>query len=168
MSLEVIIGERTAEVEIIEKDNNIVKIAIDGKIYDIDIVMVENGVFSILHNNKSYNVELTRNTAKNYTVNTLYESFEVEIVDAQSKYIKNRGLGDTGDDADRIFSPMPGKVVKINVQVGDVVPAGETVIVVEAMKMQSEYKVKSERVIKEVLVNEGDTVESNQTLIILE
>ena len=43
-----------------------------------------------------------------------------------------------------------------------------TVIVVEAMKMQSEYKVKRECTIKDVLVKEGDTVEGNQTLIVLE
>ena len=45
---------------------------------------------------------------------------------------------------DRITSPMPGKVVKIPVSVGQEMKAGETVIVIEAMKMQSNYKVTSD------------------------
>ena len=63
---------------------------------------------------------------------------------------------------------MPGKVVKIPVQKGDHLQAGDIVIVLEAMKMQSNYKVNSECIVKDILVNEGDSVIGNQTLILLE
>lgn len=63
---------------------------------------------------------------------------------------------------------MPGKVVKIPVQKGDHLQAGDIVIVLEAMKMQSNYKVNSECIVKDILVNEGDSVNGNQTLILLE
>ena len=68
----------------------------------------------------------------------------------------------------RITSPMPGKVVKIPVSVGQEMKAGETVIVIEAMKMQSNYKVTSDCRIKEILVQEGDNIAGEQTLIRLE
>jgi biotin carboxyl carrier protein len=42
------------------------------------------------------------------------------------------------------------------------------VIIVEAMKMQSEYKVKKDRIIKQILVKEGDTINADQPLIIVE
>lgn len=45
---------------------------------------------------------------------------------------------------DKIVSPMPGKVVKIPVKAGDRLQAGDIVVVIEAMKMQSNYKVNSE------------------------
>ena len=61
---------------------------------------------------------------------------------------------------------MPGKVVKIPVQKGDHLQAGDIVIVLEAMK--SNYKVNSECIVKDILVNEGDSVNGNQTLILLE
>jgi biotin carboxyl carrier protein len=77
---------------------------------------------------------------------------------------KHDHLGDTS----AISSPMPGKIVKILVNKGDQVKAGETVIIVSAMKMESEYKVKSDRTIKEILVKEGDTIDGNQPLIIIE
>ena len=69
---------------------------------------------------------------------------------------------------DKIIAPMPGKVVKIPVQKGDHLQAGDIVIVLEAMKMQSNYKVNSECIVKDILVNEGDSVNGNQTLILLE
>ena len=169
MILEIKIGDRTANVELISKEGNKVQVTIDNKLYEVDIVMVENGVYSIILGNKSYNIELVRDEGgKKYMVNTPYNYFPLEIIDMQAKYMKNRRRDDIDSTQERIFSPMPGKVIKIPVKKGDVVTAGQTVIIVEAMKMQSEYKVKRDSRIKDILVKEGDTVEGNQTLIVLE
>lgn len=168
MSYEVNIDDQTSTIELLNRDGNKVKIVLDGKKYDADIVMVEKGVYSIIMDGVSYNIELIENnSSKNYVVNTLYESFDVEIVDAESKYLKSRKKDD-GDDNNVISTPMPGKVVKILVKVGDKVKAGETVIIISAMKMESEYKVKKDRLIKEILVKEGDVVDGHQPLIYIE
>lgn len=168
MSYEVIINDRVATIELLNRDKNQIKIVVDGKKYDVDILMVEEGVYSIIMDGVSYNIELFENSSsKQYTVNTLYESFDVEIVDAESKYLKSRKK-DEGDDDHTISTPMPGKVVKIPVSVGDKVKAGDVVIIISAMKMESEYKVKKDRVIREILVKEGDIVEGHQPLIIIE
>ena len=63
---------------------------------------------------------------------------------------------------------MPGKVVSIPVQPGDELKAGDIAIVLEAMKMQSNYKVSSDCRVKNILVTEGEAVQDNQTLIELE
>ena len=169
MSLEIHVGERQADVELLSKEGYKVQLSIDGKVYDADIVMIENGVYSVILENKSYNAELVRgDNARSYIISTLYNTIPVEIVDSQAKYMKSRQKDDIDESQDRIFSPMPGKVVKIPVNVGDQVTAGTTVIIVEAMKMQSEYKVKRDSIIKEILVKEGDTIDGNQTLIVLE
>lgn len=168
MALEVNVDGQSVSVELLGKDGNMHKFAIDGKVYDVDLVMVEPGVFSILHKNKSFNVELTQGKdPKSYFINTLYNSFDVKILDAEAKYLNSRKQDDLGDD-NVISSPMPGKVVKILVKKGDKVKAGETVIIVSAMKMESEYKVKQDRVVKDVKVKEGDTVDGNQPLVIVE
>lgn len=169
MSLEIQVGERVAKVELISKEGNKVQISIDDKIYDVDIVMVENGVYSIITGDKSYNVELTRSeSGKSYLVNTPYSNFPIEIIDMQEKYIRNRMKDDIDESQEKIIAQIPGKIVKIPVKKGEEVKAGQTVIIVEAMKMQSEYKVKRDCIIKNILVNEGVTVESNQTLIELQ
>lgn len=167
MSNEININDRNALVEILSREGNRVRISIDGKKYDADVVMVEEGVYSILIDNKSHNIELTRTDNKNYMVNTYSKSFNVEIIDAESKYMKSRRQDDSHEDA-VISSPMPGKIVKILVKVGDEVKAGDTVIIVSAMKMESEYKVKKDRVIKEIKVKVGDTIQANQPLVVIE
>jgi biotin carboxyl carrier protein len=168
MSFEIKINDRIANIELLSRDGSAYQIAIDNKIYELDAEEVELGVYSILLDNKSFNVELVQGkNSKAYTVNTLYETFDIEIIDAETKYLKNRKK-DEGEDTNVITSPMPGKVVKILFKEGDAVKAGETVIVVSAMKMESEYKVKQDRIIKRILVKEGDTVNGDQPMVVIE
>jgi biotin carboxyl carrier protein len=106
--------------------------------------------------------------SKKYLVNTFAKSFNVEVIDAESKYIRSRNSGLEVEGANTIQSPMPGKVVKIPVKVGDLVENGQTIVVVEAMKMQSEFKVSGDKIITEILVKEGDTVEAHQIMVKME
>jgi len=168
MALEINIDNQSVDVELVGHNGNYYQVSINGKVYDVDLVMVEKGVYSILHKHKSYNVELSPGKEpKSYIINTLYNSYEVDILDAEAKYQKSRKQDDL-EDGSVISSPMPGKVVKILVKKGDKVKAGETVIIVSAMKMESEYKVKKDRTILEVKVKEGDTIDGNQPLVIVE
>ena len=166
--MEMHIGDRVADVTLVNKDGNKVELTIDGKPIEVDIVMAENGSCSILHNGNSYNAELIRGEGgKNYDVNMFYRSYHVDVVDTQAKYLRMRKNNDERQ-SDKIVAPMPGKVVSIPVSVGDKLNAGDIAIVLEAMKMQSNYKVTSDCTVKTILVAEGDAVQDNQTLIELE
>ena len=163
--MEIRVGNRIADIELISKDGNAVKISIDGKVLNVDVVMAENGVCSILMDGISYNAELIRaEGGKNYTVNTLFASLGVEILDAKAKLLSARKK-DGEKQTDRIISLMPGKVVRVMVAAGDRLSAGDTVLVIEAMKMQSNFKVSEDCVVREVLVKEGDLVNSDQVLV---
>jgi biotin carboxyl carrier protein len=105
---------------------------------------------------------------KQYIANTYYKSYEIEIIDAETRYQQNRNKGLLDQAQNTISTPMPGKVVRIPVKANEKVTAGQTVIVVSAMKMESEYKVSRDAVIKKILVNVGDTVKSHQPLIIID
>jgi biotin carboxyl carrier protein len=168
MALEIGIDGKSVSVELLGKDGDVHKVAIDGKVYEVDLVEVEKGVYSMLYKNKSYNVELTSGKEpKTYTINTLYNTYEVKILDAEAKYLEARKMDELSEEV-VISSPMPGKVVKILVKKGDRVKAGDTVVIVSAMKMESEYKVKRDRLIKDVKVKEGEVVDGNQPLIVVE
>ncbi|HZK06809.1 MAG TPA: acetyl-CoA carboxylase biotin carboxyl carrier protein subunit [Bacteroidales bacterium] len=168
MSLEIKLNGRTARVMMHKKQGHLYEIEVDDKMYHLDALMVEQGVYSVLHDNTSYNVELIeKNDHRHFNVNTLYHSYDVEIIDAETKYKRNRSKEEL-DDIRNISSPMPGKIVKIPVKVGDHVKAGDTVVIVSAMKMESEYKVQKDRVVSRINVKEGDIVESNQVLIVVE
>jgi biotin carboxyl carrier protein len=169
MAYEITLENRSAQVELLNKAGNKTLITVDGKKYDIDITMVEKGVYSILYNGHSYNVELIEGeTSKKYVVNTFARTFNVEIIDAETKYLHSRMQGIEHEGENDLSSPMPGKVVKIPVSVGEAVTSGQTLIVVEAMKMQSEFKAKADRIVKDILVREGDTVDAHQVMIKLE
>jgi biotin carboxyl carrier protein len=168
MSYEVKINDRHSTIELLSREGTKFNILIDKNYYELDIAEVEKGVYSILHENRSFNVELVEGrNSKSYIVNTLYEAFDVEIIDAETKYLMNRRK-DEGEDQNVISSPMPGKVVKVLFKEGDFVKAGDTIVVVSAMKMESEYKVKQDRKIKRILVKEGDTVSGDQPMVVIE
>lgn len=166
--MEVQIGNRVAEVELISKDKNFVRLSINGEEYEVDVTMLEDGVYSILHNGRSYNAELSRSEDnKSYKVNAAFSTYDVKIIDEKAKYLRMRKDADDRQD-NKIASPMPGKIVSIPVKAGDVLAKGDTVIVIEAMKMQNSIKVASDCTVKEILVNEGDAINANQLLINLE
>lgn len=167
-NLEIRLNDRIARVSLQEREGNRYIIRVDDKTYDARIIMVERGVYLLLMDGKSHNIELIEaGNPKKYTINTYRYSYDAEVIDAETRYLQSRHA-DQGDDEAFIASPMPGKVVRILVKPGDKVKAGDTVIIVSAMKMESEYKVKKDRTIKEIKVNEGDTVDANQPLVIIE
>lgn len=64
-----------------------------------------------------------------------------------------------------LLAPIPGLVVKINVSEGDVVKSGDTVMILEAMKMESEINAEKDGSVQKILVKEGDNIEEGQALI---
>jgi biotin carboxyl carrier protein len=167
MSHEISLNGKLDKIEIIKRSGNVLDVMVGDRKYHMDIIEVENSVYSILLDGTSFNVELIPLERKRYTANTLYHSFDVEIVDAETRYMNNR-KGHENEEQSFISTPMPGKVVKILAKEGQEVKAGETLIIVSAMKMESEYKVSSDRIVKEILVTEGDNIDGNQPLITLE
>ncbi|TRO81155.1 biotin/lipoyl-binding protein [Desulfuromonas acetexigens] len=67
----------------------------------------------------------------------------------------------------QVGAPMPGKIFKLLVNVGDEVKAGETLLSTEAMKMETNVKAKEDGVVKEVLFKEGDQVQQGDLLVLL-
>jgi len=67
-----------------------------------------------------------------------------------------------------VVSPMPGKIISINVKKGQQVKVGDVVIILEAMKMEQEIKSSLEGTVGDIPVAEGDTVKKEQALIIVE
>ena len=75
------------------------------------------------------------------------------------------GAGRAAGGPSDIKSPMPGKVVKILVNPGEQVVAGQGVVVVEAMKMENELRASRAGAVTDVLVKEGQAVEAGQTIL---
>ncbi len=167
--LEIEINGRTLQAEILEKNSHCLIASIDGKTYEVDLQKMESGIYSLLHKGRSYEMEVTRNEQKNnYSVQTNGHVWDVQIVDAEIRYQRNHNKGKLGTNENHISSPMPGKVVAIPVEEGQEVKEGDTLIIISAMKMESEYKAPQDARVKKINVKAGDNIEGNEVLIELE
>ena len=102
----------------------------------------------------------------------LYE-VEVEEVDGKaskstSKEVKVEKSTKVSNSANTINAPIAGKVIDIKVAVGDHVSKGQTVAIIEAMKLENEIQSPVSGVIKQISVNNGDDVRNKDVLFILE
>ena len=68
----------------------------------------------------------------------------------------------------KVACPLPGTVISINVKEGDTVSAGQTLIVLEAMKMENNIDAERGGVVKQVLVSAGATVMEGDVLLVIE
>jgi biotin carboxyl carrier protein len=169
MELELNLNGRKALLKEVSRDGNLYTISVDNKIFNVDLVKVGPAEYSVLYKGHSYNIEVIPGAEpKHYTVNTFYFTNEIEVVDAETRYMRSRDEAAGGHASNIIRSPMPGKIVKILVQEGDTVEAGQTVIIVSAMKMESEFKAAKPGVVSNIAVAEGDTVDGNQIMVEIE
>ncbi len=169
MPIEIKLDDRIASVKVLNQNENLLEIMVDDKIYHVDLMHNDEGIFSILENNRSHNISLVPSSKpKSYTAHTLYYTYELEVIDAEARYIRNRGEGVPAQSEKKITAPMPGKIVKVLVEPGQTVIKGQTAVIISAMKMESEYKVALDGTVKRVMVKAGDTVETNQVLIEIE
>lgn len=170
MKLDITINDEVRRVEMLSKNGNSVLMKVNDKIYNVDIRHTSAYVYSLLLEQDSFNIELAQSekNPKKYFINHGIDNMTATLTDCQTRYAQSRTSGGMADDSNIIQTPMPGKIVKILVNEGDKVKEGDTVIIVEAMKMQSEYKASGDKKVKKIMVKEGDPIEGNQPLVILE
>ena len=113
-------------------------------------------------------LELFPLVAKTYLTNEKKKAYEASASakspaqGAASKSEKGAAAPITGNT---IVAPLPGRVISILVKVGDKVSAGQDVAILEAMKMENNISSDFSGVVKQIIVNEGDTVAANAILI---
>ena len=168
MSLEIISGKRKETIEILKQDKNKITLLLGKTNYELNVVRTSNYQYSIIYNGKSYDIAVVKEKDhKNYIVDTEAHSYKIEIIDAESKFQKMKQKTETEDKDNSIVSPIPGKVVKIFVKPGQKVKVGDTIIIISAMKMDSEFKTNKDGTVKKINVKEGDTVKGGKKLVII-
>ena len=126
---------------------------------------VEPGLYSILKHGLSHQVRVAKHRDA-YKVEVDGRPATVTLRDPRA--LLNRRAAGAGSGRQSIAAPMPGKIVRVLVAVGDAVEAGQGLIVVEAMKMQNEMKAPRAGVIVEVKVAPGATVTAGDPLVVIE
>lgn len=133
-----------------------------------DVLKVDNRFYHILTGGKSFNVEVVRldKTAKTMTLQVNGTKYEVSLRDKFDALMEQMGFGSgAGQKAADLKAPMPGLVIEVRVQPGDLVKKGDPVIVLEAMKMENVLKAPGDGKVKSIEVQKGVSVEKGLVLI---
>ncbi len=133
-----------------------------------DLRRINESTFHILLNNRSFTAELIEMDVATKMVKMSINShlYTVHLKDRFDQLLEQMGMSAAATTkVNDIKAPMPGLIVGINVQPGDVVKKGDAVLILEAMKMENLIKAAGEGTIRTVRVNKGDRVEKNQILI---
>jgi biotin carboxyl carrier protein len=161
MIYEVTIAEKVYRVELVRTEQEW-KCKLDGRELPLDVVSAQDGMLSLLLQGKSYEVKQETVGAESNVV-VGQERFSVSVRDPRS-FRSRRRSGASEQGVMKIKAPMPGKVVRILAPAGSQVEIGQSVVVIEAMKMQNELKAPKTGVVKKISVAEGAAVEAGQAL----
>lgn len=150
----------------IEINHNGVKL--NGEKISLDSIKLSNNSSHLLYKNKSYNAEVISVDSSNKTcaIKVNGAIYQIKVEDQFDQLLKQMGMDNlAGTKISEVKAPMPGLVLNVMVEENVEVKKGDSLLVLEAMKMENILKSSAEGIVKKVLINKGDKVEKNQVLI---
>ena len=158
-------GKKLRIVEL-ERDADGWKILLDGQQVRADAVEINPHTLSLLLDGQSYEVHIAESPDGVLKLQTDSKEFTAEVVDPRAWRGRWHGALEA-EGRQQVLAPMPGKVVRILVQAGDKVAAGQGLLVVEAMKMQNEIRSPKGGTVERLHVKEGQLVNAGEVLCIV-
>ena len=166
MTYDGVVDGKTHQLELTQGDKTW-RCKVDGQEIDVDAVLTARDVLSILVGGKAYEIKRERSLHGELHMVIGSARYAVDVQDPRSLRTRRAVAGaDAGPQ--RLKAPMPGKVLRINVQEEDEVKAGQGILVMEAMKMQNEMKSPKDGTVRKILTAEGSIVNPGDTLAIIE
>jgi biotin carboxyl carrier protein len=139
------------------------KFKINGKGYDVAIDTMEGNVASVTVNGVAYQVELENTPAAESDAATpvMVQNPARPVAPAPAAAAEKAAAG----AGKAVTSPLPGVVIAIKVNVGDVVKSGQEVAVLEAMKMENSIEATQDGTVTAVHVTKGDSIQEGTAII---
>lgn len=148
----------------IKKGGNKFYIMLDGREIEAEVANLDRENLTIIIENKPYQIFL--DGENQLTINN--ESYSFEIIDEQVAKILKAGPETVHKKEVTVTAPMPGLVIEVEVNEGASVKKGQGLLIIEAMKMQNEFKAPRDGIVKKIMVQKGQTVNSKDTLVVIE
>ena len=164
MKLEVQIEGRAHLVELVQT-RDLSRWFADGQSFAADAVEVSPAVYSVLLDGEAFEVRIDKVGAE-LRATVSGREHKIAIRDPR-EWKKNRGGAAEAEGRQQVVAPMPGKVVRVLVTIGDQVQAGQGLMVVEAMKMQNEIRTPKSGKIERLSVREGQTVNAGEVVAVV-
>ena len=166
MTYDVVVDGKTHRLEL-TKGNTTWLCKVDDQDIEVDAALTARDVMSVLVGGKAYEIKRERSLQGEIHLIIGSARYAVDVQDPRSLRTRRSAAG-TEAGPQKLTAPMPGKIVRILVAVGDEVKAGQGIIVMEAMKMQNEMKSPKDGKVQKILTSEGSTVNPGDTLAVIE
>lgn len=166
MRFDVDVSGRPCTLQIERTPDGRFQVWIDDEAHAVDVRQTDVGLSLVFEDGRSLEAAATPQGSGEWLVQLPYVDVEV-VVDGQRHGRRGAG-GPSGAGAQRVTAPMPGRVVRVLVAVGDEVTHRQGLVVVEAMKMENELGAPKAGRITEIAVVEGVSVEAGRLLIVIE
>ncbi|MFN8321414.1 MAG: biotin/lipoyl-containing protein [Chitinophagales bacterium] len=141
---------------------------LNGTAANWDLIEVRNQTFHIIKDSKGYNATLISFNIEEKTMilNVNGTEYEVAIKDKNDLLLQQLGINTKSSSAiQSIKAPMPGLIINISAQVGEEVKKGDTLLILEAMKMENVIKSPRDGKVKKIHVALKQPVEKNQVML---
>ena len=136
--------------------------------YQLDAITTSENNRHILHNSKSYQVAILENNFfnKTYTIQVNNTTYKVDISDNLDRLITEMGFENSASKhINELKAPMPGLILEVFVKTGQQVKENDSLLILEAMKMENIITSPRDGIIKSIFAIKGDAVEKNYLLI---
>lgn len=156
-------NDKEQEIELSGND-----FTIDGKQGSWDKISIGNRRFHVVKDNRSFTCEVLQavKEKKTFTIRVNGNIYQVKVKDRFDALLKELGMeGAAVHKVNSIKAPMPGLVLKVMVQVEQEIKEGDSVLILEAMKMENVIKSPGAGIVKAIKVVAKDAVEKNQVLV---
>ena len=162
-------NEENAEVPVLVKTigDDQYTVTVDGTDYEVEAFRTDKGIAFRLEG-RSRDVSVDRRDGSTSVVEVLGQQTTLELVDNRIHQLEKAKAANAGAVKPLINSPMAGKVILVKVAPGDVVAEGDTLLIIEAMKMENEIKAAGPATVQSVDVAPDDTIEKGALLITFE
>ena len=161
-------GRETFHVEVAEIGPHTYDVTVDdGETMRVDAVKNPRTVYSILLGARQYEGSVDERDDGSLDVHVGTSAFDLVAIDERRKLLVGAG-GSLAAGVQTIRSQLPGKIVKVLVTLGQEVEIDQGLLIIEAMKMENEIKSPIGGVVTELAVSEGDAVETDALLVVVD
>lgn len=136
--------------------------------FEWDLIAINEQTFHIIYMNRSYEATVleTDYATKTVQLQVGLNTYTVALKNKFDLLAEQLGFANISNQKlNNIKAPMPGLVLDLMVKEGDKVVKGDSILILEAMKMENVIKAEGEAIVKNIIVNKGDAVEKNQVLV---
>jgi biotin carboxyl carrier protein len=142
------------------------RLTIGDDVWEVDARLTAQGIYSLLIGGVSYVADVVDREGT-CMVDVGGEAYEV-LVEEQTRWIIRTRGGAAGEaHGQTLRAPLPGKITHVAVRPGDHVEAGDTLVVIEAMKMENEFRAGAAGTVTEVRVAIGQPVNPGDVLVVV-